>query len=178
MVWLKYTSSKTWTKRGRILSGNHDCQTKYKIQLNIFNNVVFKYFILPFMNVGKVMHVNFCEIISLVFKRMLFTLGWNVILWSYNFGKVETSFPPLFKTFQEVEIANFKNTRRSFPIKGNKILYPKNFDYNWFLDETQFLGGLAGYKLVKLRSIIGRTRFTALLHIWTRESLTEINQII
>ena len=64
-----------------------------------------------------------------------------------------------------------------FPSKGTKFLYPKNFDYNWFLDETQFLGGLAGYKLVKLRSIICHTRFTALLHIWTRESFTEINQI-
>ena len=54
------------------------------------------------------------------FQRNVF-LPWmeNVILWSYNFAKVETSFPSLFKTLPEIA----KNTRRSFLkiIRGRNI---------------------------------------------------------
>ena len=98
LVWLKYTtSSKTWTKRGRILSGNQDCWkrdiAKYFQQSCCQTCLHFSGFIFP------------------CFQRNVF-LPWmeNVILWSYNFAKVETSFPSLFKTLPEIA----KNTRRSF----------------------------------------------------------------
>ena len=87
------------------------------------------------------------------FQRNVF-LPWmeNVILWSSNFAKVETSFPSLFKTLPEIS----KNTRRSFlKIIRGRILF------NWFLDIVEFL---AMVTLVKLWSIICRMRFTALLH--------------